>query len=191
MKQYFFNTILAILGFLIVIVPFTGKVHDGRRKWFKGFTYKGWIICIAFLLSVIVGYFKDLQADAEISNKDNQQKIDKRKDDSIARRRNDESNAKIVRTFTLALVHYGLKYDSAEEVIKKLVKDSSKRETKIYYGNHPELEVYNISIKKRTSDSLQFRITFITKQAAAYHTTAKVYIVFSSLHTVRKSVNYR
>jgi len=175
MKPYFFNTILGILGFIIVILPFTGKVHDGRRTWLRGFTTRGWIICIAFLATLIVTYLKDLQADKVDKIKAYQIKIDKIKADSISRKRNDESNAKIVNAFTSALAKYGYKYDSAENVIKKIVRDSSKKQ--IIYGNSPELSMKSIQLK-HNNDSLFFDLTLTSIQAASYQINLQMYTIY-------------
>jgi len=130
MKPYLFNTILGILGFIMVILPFTGKIHDGRRRWLRGLTTRGWIICMAFFATIIVTYLKDLQADKDEASKIQQAEIDKHKDDSISRRWNDERNAETVRAFTLTLAKYGMKYDSAENVIKKITQHPSKNKPK-------------------------------------------------------------
>jgi hypothetical protein len=129
MKPYLFNIILGFLALIVLLFPFTGKVHDGRFRWFRGFTIKGWIVLAAFIASIAVNYFKDQQADKDDSEKLRLAKIEKRQDDSISRKRNYESNAKIVTTFAEALAKHGLKYDSAEKAIQKLVQDSSKKNT--------------------------------------------------------------
>jgi len=177
MRPYFFNTILGVLAFVVLILPFTGKVHDGKSKWFRGFTVRGWLVCAAFLLSILVNYLKDLQSEKEDLAKASATNVEKRKDDSIARRRNDESSAKIVNTFTEALARHGLMYDSAEKIIQRLVKDSAKRIIKNTFGNHPELAVNNIELLRSSRDTLLFKTSFYTKQAASYHSTFKVYVV--------------
>ena len=66
MRPYFYNVILGLLALVVLLLPFTGKVHDGRYKgWIKGFTKRGGIVCIAFLASIGVNYLKDLQADKD------------------------------------------------------------------------------------------------------------------------------
>jgi hypothetical protein len=181
MKAYIFNVILGFLALAVLLLPFTGKVHDGRFRWFKGFTKRGWVVLIAFVVSIVVNYLKDMQADKDEATRIEIAKVEKKKDDSISRKRNDESNSIIVNTFTDALAKHGLKYDSAEKVIQKLVKDSSKKEIKYTYGNHPELAIYNIELTKSTNDSLIFKVTFYTKQAAAYNTTVKSYLIFEPM----------
>jgi hypothetical protein len=138
-------------------------------------------VCAAFLASVVVNYLKDLQSAKNEVQKEKKIKIEKRKDDSIAVNRQDESNEKIVTTFTSALAKYGLKYDSAQKIIQKLVRDSSRKQ--IIYGNHPELSVSNIELLKKTADSIDFRISFVTKQSEACHTTVKISILVEDSNT--------
>jgi hypothetical protein len=177
MKPYLYNLILTVLAGVALIVPFTGKVHDGRFKWFKRLTARGWILLVAVLGSVIITFLKDIQSDKDDANKVAVTKNEKRRDDSISRKRNDESNASIVNSFTNALAKNGLKFDSAENVIKKIVKDSTKKVIHNLYGNHPELSVKNIEIKTHKNDSLVFTISIYTKQAATYHTMLNIYTV--------------
>jgi hypothetical protein len=74
--------------------------------------------------------------------------------------------------FTNALARYNLKYDSTQKVVLKFVRDSAKKETKIIYGNRPELEVDDISFSKDLKDSV--RIKFTSKQATSYNVTIKI-----------------
>lgn len=176
MKLYFFNTILGILAFIVLILPFTGKVHDSRRKWLKGFTIRGWVVCVAFIASIVVNYLKDLQGDINDAQKIQVVKNEKKQDSAIARKNTDESNAKIITTFTTALAKYGLKYDSSQKVIKKLVLDSSK---KIYYNEvKPDIDFNETKLIEYKNDSLKFSFKLICKDAAAEHVYLKSQTMF-------------
>lgn len=176
MKQSLYNLILTVLAGIALIIPFTGKVHDGRNKWFKGFTYRGWILVFAVVGSVIATYFKDAQAEKDDTIKTDKVKREQVSRDSINRKFTDESNAKIVTTFTIALGKYGLKYDSSEKIIQKLVKDSAKtKETKVY-ENLPDISICGISIVNDKNDFSEFQIDICCKYALAIVEYANVKI---------------
>jgi len=175
MKPYLFNAILGFLALIVLLLPFTGKVHDGRFRWFKGFTIRGWIVLAAFIASITVNYFKDLQADKDDIEKNRIVKIEKRQDDSIARKRNDESNAKIVTTFTDALAKHGLKYDSVEKIIQKLVKDSLRKETKVVRSDEPNLDICNIQQGPFHSDTTELLLSLCATKSTVYNIQLKVY----------------
>ncbi len=175
MKPYLCNVILGILTSIIVIIPFTGKVHDGRKRWHKRFTFRGWVVVLVFTASIGVNYYKDLQIDKDEAAKIKTAKKEKEHDDSVSRKLNDESNAKIVTSFTDALAKNGLKYDSAEKVIKKLVRDSAKKVVKI--GNEPNLMISAIRLLKSENNVYYFNNTITSQNATSEHIYIKQYIV--------------
>lgn len=61
MKATFFNLIFGVLGSIIVVVPFTGKVSENRYIWYKRLNLRGWIIIATFLATISLTYFKDYQ----------------------------------------------------------------------------------------------------------------------------------
>ncbi|WP_183574343.1 hypothetical protein HDF18_02865 [Mucilaginibacter sp. X5P1] len=177
MRPYFYNAVLGLLALVVLLFPFTGKVHDGRHKgWIKGFTKRGWIVCIAFLASIGVNYLKDLQADKDDYSKIQATKTEKRKDDSIAWKRNDESNAKIVSTFTNALAKYNLKYDSAQKVVLKQVRDSARKVITITREEEPNLVLSAIVLKNIENGTYHFNITIVSQKAESEHIFVKLFI---------------
>lgn len=123
MGSSIYNIILGFLALFILIVPFTGKVYDGMYKALKGLTIRGWLVTVAFLFSILFNYFKDRQVEKEDAKKSKIAKVETARLDSLARKKMDESNKMIINTFTRALAIHGLKYDSVEKVIQKMIKD--------------------------------------------------------------------
>ncbi|NHA06977.1 hypothetical protein G7092_24470 [Mucilaginibacter sp. HC2] len=173
MKPYIYNLILAILAGTALIVPFTGKVHDARNKWYRKFTFRGWILFSAVVGSVIVTFLKDDHADRIEIAKNKLAETEKRKNDSIARKINNESNASIVTAFTNALAKHGLKYDSVEKVIQKLVKDSINKKTIIVSTIKPDIDINETRYLGYKNDSLSFSFQLVCKEAAAEEVNIK------------------
>ena len=170
-----YNIILGFLALFVLLVPFTGKVYDGRYRAIKGLTIRGWLVAVAFLFSILFNYFKDRQVIKEDAKKSRIAEVEKERADSLAKERMNESNKMIINTFTHALATHGLKYDSVEKVIQKMIKDSSKKETNIIYGNHPELVVDKIELYDANDKSLHFKISYISHYSTSYHVNIKVY----------------
>jgi hypothetical protein len=174
MKPYIYNIILGLLTLLVLILPFIGKVHDGRHKgWLKGFTKRGWIVCIAFIATIIVNILKDLQNDRSELAKEATAKIQKKKDDSAFQKRSDATAATIVHSVTIALAQYGLKYDSDEKVIQKIVRDSSRRTIN---KAQPNLVLSSIIIKTIENNLYHFNLTILSQNAVSEHINVKQYI---------------
>lgn len=87
MKPYLYNAILGFLSLVVLILPFTGKVHNNSRKWLSGFTVRGGIVCAAFISTIFVNYLKDIQTDKDDLAKAVAAKVEKRKDDHYRQRR--------------------------------------------------------------------------------------------------------
>ena len=138
MKPSYYNVALALLGLFALVLPFTGKVHDGRKVWYKGFTNRGWALIIAGFLGVISSYLKDELTD-EIERGKDHIRLTKANNDKFENARTlSQSNANIIKSFTSALAIYGLKYDSSERNIKKILFSGSKK-TQYTDSEKPEL----------------------------------------------------
>jgi hypothetical protein len=175
MKPSLFNLILTVLAGIVLIVPFTGKVYDGRSKWFKRFTIRGWILCAAVIGSIIVNYYKDEQVETDDLIKADIVKKEKKTDKAMSDKKTNESNAKIVSAFTTALAQYGLKYDSTQKVIQTLVRDSTKKEVKVVNAQ-PNINVCGISLVNKGTDSCKFKIEICCKYAPSLKTYMKMNI---------------
>ena len=174
MKPYLYNVILGFLAFLILLVPFTGKVHDARNRWFKRLTARGWMVCIAFMLTMIVNYLKDEQAERNDLYKEKSRINEKKADESTSRKLNDESNAKTINTFTVALAKYGLKYDSTQKIIQKLIRDSSKKIVRIESAENPNIILHSIILDKTVYGTYFFKISLFCQNAPSEHINIKL-----------------
>ncbi|RZL54977.1 MAG: hypothetical protein EOO93_19605 [Pedobacter sp.] len=175
MKPSLYNLIIGFFALIVLIVPFFGKTYDKRRKWFTKIRPKGWIIISAFIATVIFTYLKDASVeDLEIQKEMIVQK-EKKSSDSLSRIQNDESNTKTINTFTKALAVYGLKYDSTEKVIAKLVKDSSKTSTTNNYTD-PSLTI-QIELVEKIDFNNRFQFTTICNDATATSINLKCYYI--------------
>lgn len=180
MKPYIYNLILGFLALVVVIIPFTGEVYSRKASLIKSFTARGWTVLFAFIISILVNYFKDLQVDKDDKAKDRVTKSEKHKDDPISRKRNDESNAKIVNTFTSSLAKYNLRYDSTQNQVLRFVRDSAKKNIRVINRNNPEFDIIDINLKSIKNDTATFSIGTICKQAAGYKINLFCYVVLQN-----------
>jgi hypothetical protein len=162
MKPSTYNLLLGFFALIVLIVPFTGKLYDGRDRWYKRLKFRGWLVCVAFLVSIYVNYDKDLQSD-----KDEQAKAD------TADFKRNESNALLTKTFVTTLAQYGLKYDSTQKIITKQIQESAKKGNKI----NPELSICNIVQDTATNEYQHIQVTMCSHQATAYNLKIKIYKV--------------
>jgi len=164
MRPYLFNTFLGILAFIVLILPFTGKVHDARSIWYKRLTVRGWIVCLAFIGSIVLGYFKDLQNETDEHAKTQSAIIQKHKDDSI----NKKYNLDIV----AALARNGYEYDSTQKKILKAVRDSAKKIIERTTPVNPSLDICDIK------DTSKFLVNICASKSTAYNIRLKCYQAF-------------
>lgn len=166
-----YNSILLVLGSATVIIPFTGKVYDGRRKWYKRFTVKGWIVIITFILSLTCSIAKDRETQNEEDLKVGIAKIEKRKDDSISRLANENSTAKVIGTFTTSLARYGLKYDSTTNEIQKSITTNIEN-SKL----NPVVGILTMD-RDTTKSGIDLNYQLCSSQATAYNIKVGIYNV--------------
>ncbi|MDB5143901.1 MAG: hypothetical protein JWQ66_2614 [Mucilaginibacter sp.] len=167
---------LGICAATIGILAFANEFPDKKYlEKIKTLPFKLIVFLIATIIGVCATIKKNSLSDEEKLAEKLNSKLEQHQNDLANRKLTDQSNAKIVNTFTSALAKYNFKYDSSQKTIIKLVRDSAKKETKITYVSHPELGIDNIQLKKITNDSLILTIGFFTKQAACYHTVVKTY----------------
>ena len=81
-----------------------------------------------------------------------------------------------------ALAKYGLKYDTAQQRIEKLVKDSANRKTTIILRDNPIVRLCldsGLVLKKATSDSLHYQFRICGRSASAILKEATIYSLLS------------
>ncbi|WP_316811344.1 hypothetical protein [Pedobacter heparinus] len=173
MEPALFNIILGGLALVILILPFTGKFHDGRRKWFKGFTTIGWIVFTAFLLTILVTYLKDLQSVKEDKLRLEAAKKDLEVRDSISRDREEKNNLEVI----TALAKYNLDYDSKQKAIIKLIRDSAKQVFNVKSDIQPVLDIADIILDSTAYPNYYIKIALRCTKASAYNISIKMYVI--------------
>lgn len=177
-EQSTYTLIIGIATGAVLVLPFTGKIYDGRRKLIGKIRQRGWYTIIAFGISVSLGVDKDKQAKKDQSADKSRDSIQRLKNDSINHRFTEESNAKIVNTFATSLAKYGLKYDSAQMIIEKLVKDSSKRTIQIIQRSNPKIEITSIKVDSIKNGNYFLKILLECSSDAAYNIRLKCYTIY-------------
>jgi hypothetical protein len=132
------TVIIAIMQTFIVTIPLKGKLSDNRHKFPKNFTKLGWMLitcCIVtmactILVFIVTGKEEEkskLTLSNQLKERDSlhQQRIIEAGNRYIGKL--DSSDKKTIE----ALAKYGLKYDTAEKRIEKLVRDSLNRKVTI------------------------------------------------------------
>jgi hypothetical protein len=181
-KPQIFNLIIGILGSIIVILPFTGKIYDARNKWFKRLKLRGWLIIIVFISTIYVTYEKDLKSERDIELASKKVEIEKRKDDSDVRVREKKSKLEVIN----ALAKYNLALDSNQKTIIKLVRDSAKRIVNVKSEIQPVLDISDIFL-----DSVSYPIYFIKIRLRCRHATSyKVFIKFYVLSETQDGYHF-
>lgn len=167
-----------LLVILIVIfasassfIPSLAKgLIDNRRRGLKRVKPSGWATIVCYVFTVALTYFqfqhnenenkrKELKADSTQTVRDANQR--RTYDSSLVQMKNkfDTSNIKVVNAFGEALGKYGLKFDSANAQLVKIVRDSSKAQTIL--PNPPVLTFAygeEISLKECDSTICQYNI---------------------------------
>ncbi|HLD52082.1 MAG TPA: hypothetical protein VJA82_02150 [Sediminibacterium sp.] len=178
MKTIFFLLLLIAQAF-IVILPYQGKLTDNRKKFPKNFTRYGWVLISlsAFNILLTIWIFT-------ISERENTQNaLDLKKAvlettnlaSSNYEKKLDSNNLKTIEL----LAKYGLKYDSAQKIISKLIIDSS-RKTIIQNDVNPTLDFANdvgIQFVSRSKDSYDFNIVTYSFESSTKNLDAKLLAV--------------
>jgi hypothetical protein len=168
--KLFLTIAIAILQAFIVIIPLKGKLSDNRRKFPYNFTWKGYFLITSCILTIICTVFVLLMADKdeELSRINLTSQLRVR--DSIYQNQIREAATKYEdkldrsdKNIIELLAKYGLRYDSAQKAIAKLVKDSSTKKITIIQENNPTISLCidkGIKVLKNQNDSLQLQFWF-------------------------------
>lgn len=167
MNPTIYSILLAGLAGIALILPFTGKVYDGRLKLLRRFLWRGWVLICAVGASVLLSYLKDLSVEAE--NKNTQETRD-----SLANINQDRRDSLTLANFGEGLAKYALKYDSVSKEVTKIIKDSVK---KVIVQNESEPEISaNITGEIKT-DTLTIKLEYSASQAAIFDLKAMTYLI--------------
>ncbi len=139
MDNTFFNIIIGASAAIIGILAFTDEIGKSKRLQFiKSVAFKIIIFVIATFFGIWASVKKDSNTELQSKNEKIESQNEQAKKDSLNKIFTDESNRKIVATFTDVLVQYGLKYDSGKNEIITFIKDSSnKKDEKTVIGVCP------------------------------------------------------
>jgi hypothetical protein len=170
------DIILGICGATIGFLAFSNEFPD--KKYYgtiKSLEFK----LIVFVLATFVGVWATLKknslADIEKANEKLNSQKEQRKNDSANRILTDQSNTKIIQTFTSALAEYGLKYDSSERVVLKAVRDSSKKVVEKTSPINPSLDICNIKKDSVENGITKFLLSLCASKSTAYNINLKLY----------------
>jgi hypothetical protein len=172
-----FTVIIAVMQAFIVIIPLKGKLSDNRHKFPKNFTRLGYsliVCCFITLACTIILYF--LSEEEEKAGQELLQ-YQLRNRDSVHQNLITEANKHYIVTLDSSnkatmelLAKYGLKYDSSQKVIAKLVRDSSKRSTTIIRAEDPELSLCpenGITDVFNRNDTLLLKLRFCSSKSTS------------------------
>ena len=162
---------------LIAIIPLKGKLSDNRFDFPKNFTRLGYSLIVCCIITMICTILLFSKSEKEEDEYKTILKSELSTRDSIHQKRIDQANEKYIlkldsnnkNTIEL-LAKYGLKYDSSQKVIAKLVQDSSKRNITIINGDDPVLMfcsgsgIYDVIHRK---DTLFFKIKLCSEKATS------------------------
>ncbi|EJL64757.1 hypothetical protein [Flavobacterium sp. CF136] len=178
--KLFLTIIIAAMQFLIVILPLKGKMSDENLR-FPHLTGKGKLLVLCCIITLIatVWLYSKVENDENTSRLkfERELKIELKKANDSYTTKIDSSN----KTTIEILAKYGLKVDSAQTRIEKLVKDSTNVVTKIYNSEDPEFAMYKIETIKRTADTLKIKIFFTSNDATSYKVNFKMDIAILDL----------
>jgi len=179
MSNTILNILIGISASIIGILAFADEIAKFEiLRFIKSLRFKIIIFLIASILGVWASVKKDSNADLQNKIEKNKAIIEQLRRDSINRVYTNESNSKIVLSFTEGLAKYGLKFDTVQHRIEKLVRDSTKRNVTIV--ENPELSLCPIDglydIFYRT-DTLFFKLNFCSAKAISIVDSLKVTIL--------------
>jgi len=147
------------------------KFRKGELKWLKSksrFLFKVLSFSFLALLGAILTILKE-------NNNDSISKYELKKQDSIAEKRRLKSNNQIIQNFSDGLAKYYLKYDSVNQNVQKIVRDSAKNVINID-ALKPEFNISNIELQL-SHDTIKYDLSFSTTQQAIYNLNAKIFVV--------------
>ncbi|HKB43048.1 MAG TPA: hypothetical protein VKC90_01615 [Chitinophagaceae bacterium] len=164
-----------------------------RREIFKQsnswkLSFRGWAFLISIILTAVFAYIQqknqvkvETRAERKIELRDSLAKVEQNKRDSIAEVKRQESNNQIVSSFGQGLAKYGLKYDSSQKIIEKLIKDSTKRTITILNRPDPYFDLCvdsGIILRGKQNDYYSFEMKYCSSNADSKDINFKIYTVF-------------
>ncbi len=158
--------VIAVMQALIVIIPLKGKLSDNRYKFPRNFTKRGYLLiscCIVTMIATISVFFIT-EREERVNKTILTQQLKER--DSIHQQKIVEAGRQYIeeldksnKNTVEALAKYGLHYDSLQNKVVRLIRDSSRTDI-------PYLEVCGYSFQDfyRNNDSIKFPIALCNNQ---------------------------
>jgi|ERR1035437_1143514 hypothetical protein len=172
MSTLFIIIVLNFVTFSIAFITATNKISDNRKNKLKWLNNRGWLVVICGVILIVLPalqYWLNLQADQK---KEKYIQLEQNKKDSITNATNEANKNKIIITFTEALRKYGLKYDSSQKVIAKLVRDSANKITTIINANEPDLDFCpgkGIQLTNKANDTFNLKVNICSLVGTSYN----------------------
>jgi hypothetical protein len=167
---------LLIIQSVIVIIPYQGKLSDNRSQFPKNFTKRGWILVTLCFLTIIITISIFLLSEKENNANSVALKnaiLETTNKASTKYSQQLDSNNK----WTIELLaKYGLKYDSSQMLITKLIKDSS-RKTIIQNEINPTFDFSNeqgVQLVSKSIGVYKFNIISYSFESSTANLNAKV-----------------
>lgn len=155
----FLQIFIFIIQLLILLIPFLGTkaLFDMRYNGFKRATKRGRLLLGLIVLAIICAAIQIFTSGKLNQNKDREFK----KEISIRDSTNQYNTQEL-------LAKYGLKVDTKNDEIVKILRDSSLRKTTtVYKGNMPYFQINNVEMRAH-GDTLFSKVWYCSKEAASY-----------------------
>lgn len=173
MSNTWLNIILAFCAFTGAALSFVDQIPT--RPWYnfiRTIKFKIGTLAFATILGVWATIQKDNLAEANTLREKETAQQEQVHRDTLNQQRTDSSTTMIIQTFTKSLIEYGLKYDTAQKAIEKIVQDSLRRTTNIdiHHGPDPTFGLcpqYGIKIDKQSHNKILIKFTYCYQNAPA------------------------
>jgi Ca2+/Na+ antiporter len=151
---------VAILPILIPFIPVFYKLTDKGKRFPLSVTIWGWImiaLLLIFVTAVLLLYdYTEAEEDEHLKELIQEQKENYNKLDSSSR------------SIIEALAKYGLKYDTAQQKIERLVRDSANRTILVQNAPDPLITPLEAKLTKKTGFDIEYDLVFAITEAPAY-----------------------
>jgi len=173
--------IIAIMQALIVIIPLKGKLSDNRSKFPRNFTKLGYSLIVFCIITIICTILLFTTSEQEQKNTQKLLQTELKNRDSINQNKIDAANEKYIfkldssdKNTIKLLAQYGLKYDSSEKRIEKLVTDSANKHITIINSEDPIFNLCDVEVVNKNTDSITFKLIFCSRDATSYNIDFKL-----------------
>ncbi|MFN4249294.1 MAG: hypothetical protein ACK4EY_16320 [Flavipsychrobacter sp.] len=175
---------IAVLQAFILIIPISGKLSDNRRNFPNNYTKRGWFLIACSVTTIgLIWWIFSITENEEITARNNlNSQLANR--DSVNSRKLDSSNRNTVKL----LAEYGLKVDSANKVLVKVIRDSSKRV--VIENIDPVLSVCDIHLTGNVLDTITIKITFCSNDASSSDYKILTHIIATDSFTNNSKLVY-